>query len=86
LTQDLFSTVRRELDHDWPYYFAIEPAPALLREAGELAERHHLRGLDAMHLASFLELFRRTDRDAKFMSFDERLNRAARAAVKALRR
>lgn len=86
LTKELFNTVRRELDHDWPYYFAIEPAPPLLREAGDLAERHHLRGLDAIHLASFLELFRRMNRNAEFMSFDVRLERAARAAVKRLRR
>jgi predicted nucleic acid-binding protein len=86
LTGDLFRTIRRELDRDWPYYFAIEPTSALLHQAGDLAEGHHLRALDAIHLASFIDLFRRSDGDAEFLSFDTRLNRAARAAVKALRR
>jgi predicted nucleic acid-binding protein len=85
LTSELFRTIRRELDHDWPYYFAIEPTLALWHHAGDLAEGHHLRALDAIHLASFVELFRRSDGNAEFLSFDARLNRAARAAVKALR-
>jgi predicted nucleic acid-binding protein len=86
LNRDLFRTIRGELDRDWPYFFAIEPTAALCREAGDLAERHRLRSLDAIHLATFLELYRRSDGAAEFVSFDARLNRASRAAVKALRR
>jgi hypothetical protein len=45
----------------------------LARDAGELAETLGLRGYDAVHLASALAL----DTDATFVSFDEKLRRAA---------
>ncbi len=46
--------------------------------AGELARRHNLRGLDAIHLSS-LKLLSESDKNLNFAfsSFDERLNRAA---------
>lgn len=54
---------------------------------GELAERYRLRGYDSVHLASFAEVVRGMGAaGARFSSFDDRLNRAARAFTRALAR
>ena len=63
----------------------VEVSAAICREAGELAERHRLRGYDSVHLASYLEVARLAGvGDTRFSSFDDRLNRAARTAGRAL--
>jgi len=49
----------------------------LSRSAGALAQRHALRGFDAIHLASALRLSYRFD-DLRFLAFDNRLTAAAR--------
>ena len=51
----------------------------LSRRAGELAERYSLRGYDAVHLASAVQLSERFDA-VRFLAFDDRLNEAARSA------
>lgn len=53
LTPDEHSLTKADLDEDWPRYLAIEVSGTVWREAGELAERHALRGFDSLHLASF---------------------------------
>ena len=47
--------------------------------AGELAERHALRGFDSIHLASALRLSERFE-GLRFLAFDDRLTTAARDA------
>ena len=49
---------------------------SLARQAGELAEENHLRGYDAVHLASALRLGAQTT----LISWDDRLKEAAIAA------
>lgn len=44
------------LDQDWKHMIVIELDEALTRTAGDLVERHALRGFDAIHLASALRL------------------------------
>ena len=79
-----FKTVKRDLDDDWPSYLVLEPTMAICRLAGVLAERYRLRGYDSVHLAAFLEVARQAgDGKTQFSSFDDRLNRAARAARRA---
>lgn len=46
---------------------------SLAKQAGDLATDHHLRGYDAVHLASALRL----GRDTVLISWDEQLKRAA---------
>lgn len=76
-----FRAAKRAVDADWPSYFAITATAALCREAGDLAERYRLRGFDAIHLASFVEVLRTAERSTvEFSSFDTALNRAAAAA------
>ena len=82
-----FRAAKRAVDADWPTYLAVSATAALCREAGGLAERHRLRGFDAIHLASFMEVLRTASvATVSFSSFDAALNRAAAAAQRALRR
>jgi len=68
-----------DLDQDWPAYDRLNVSDPVSYLAGELAERHALRGYDAVHLASAVRLSERFG-DLNFLAFDVRLNDAARAA------
>ena len=75
------------LEADWPCVLALDVASAVARSAGDLAERHRLRGFDAVHLASYLAIAREfPDEDVRFSSADKALERAARRAARARRR
>ena len=67
----------RELDREWGTYNVVDVNDPLVRRAGALAERHALRGYDAVQLAAALDL-RSAGVVVEFLSFDARLNRAAR--------
>jgi predicted nucleic acid-binding protein len=69
--------VVHQLDHEWSSFGIVDGAEPVVRRAGALAERYALRGLDALHLASALEL-RRAGGEIAFLSFDSRLASAAR--------
>jgi len=84
LTPDEHSLAKTDLDEDWPRYLAIEVSGAVWREAGELAEKHALRGFDSLHLASFLYVLDEgLGESVQFSSFDGRLNGAAQAETTA---
>jgi uncharacterized protein len=51
----------------------------MVQLAGSLAEKYILKGYDAVHLASALTL-QKTYKDIVFLSYDNRLNRAASSA------
>lgn len=68
----------RALDTDWGRYLRIEASGALIHEAASLAERHCLRGYDAIHLASALLLKGRLPEPVVFSSWDLTLQAAAR--------
>jgi predicted nucleic acid-binding protein len=79
--------VKRDFDADWAGFAVVEPTTALCRAAGDLAERYSLRGCDSVHLASCLQLARQhAVSEVRFSSFDRQLNRAAAAALRAMRR
>jgi uncharacterized protein len=85
LTPTAYRIATRAFDADWSRYLAVDVSAAICREAGNLAERYRLRGYGSVHLASYLEIARRAGvAETQFSSFDDRLNRAARAAVKAM--
>jgi len=48
-----------------------------VKSAGDLAEKYGLRGFDALHLASALELKEATASGVKFSTSDARLGEAA---------
>ncbi len=78
LTPRAFAEAKRVFEQDWPMFVAIDVSPLVYRLAGLLAERHRLRGFDALHLASFQQVLERADDDVQFSSADDRLTRAAR--------
>ncbi len=87
LTPAVFARAKRAFERDWPKYLAVAPSASICQAAGDLAERYRLRGFDSVHLASYLEVARRAGADeTRFSSHDDRLNRAARLAARALAR
>jgi uncharacterized protein len=67
---------RAQLERRFDQVDLVELLPAVARRAGDLAERHELRGFDAVHVASALA----TDAgDVVIASWDERVRRAAQA-------
>ena len=64
------------LEGDWPRYNVVECSEAVVHRAGVLAERHALRGYDAVQLGAALEA-RPDVGEYLFASFDGRLNDAA---------
>jgi predicted nucleic acid-binding protein len=79
ITRDAYRTVKRALDADWPSFFVLNVSAGTARSAGDLAERHALRGFDALHLASAIELRAAGAADLRFSSADDRLRAAAQA-------
>lgn len=71
-----------DLDRDLPHVMIVELDERIARRAGDVAERLGLRGFDAIHLASALELRDLTRADVAFLAFDARL--AAAASVEGL--
>lgn len=69
-----------EAKHSWEEYWAdvrvVEPTAELLTASGDVAERHALRGYDAVHLASALVL----DEAPVVVVWDDRLREGALAA------
>ena len=82
LTGAGYARARKDFEQDWPRYLTIEVSEAVYRSAGDLAEKHRLRGFDSLHLASYLSLCRDGTRQIRFSAFDEALNRAARKEAK----
>jgi predicted nucleic acid-binding protein len=69
----------RALDRDWPAYALVEASAGVVHRAGALAEARALRGFDAIHLASALELQSLVGTPVTFVAFDARLIQAAAA-------
>jgi len=68
----------RSLDRVWDAVQTLDVDLRLSTRAGELASRHLLRGMDALHLASALEVVA-PELPVAFATFDPALARAARA-------
>jgi predicted nucleic acid-binding protein len=65
------------LDRDLSAFVMVNLERPLARRAGELAEKHGLRGFDAIHLASALELGALLGVTPAFLAYDARLMSAA---------
>jgi predicted nucleic acid-binding protein len=77
---------RTALEADWPRLLTLDVDPSLARNAGDLAERHRLRGFDALHLAAYLLVSEEfTGERVSFSSADHRLAAAAQRARRAKR-
>ena len=77
LTNAGYGRAKNDFELDWPRYLSVEVSEAVYRSAGDLAEKHHLRGFDSLHLASDLSLHRDSAKEVRFSAFDAALNRAA---------
>lgn len=69
-----------EFERGWLNVRGVDVDDSLVREAGELAELHNLRGYDAIHLASAVRLQRLIGESVRFSAADERLMSAAAEA------
>ena len=78
ITKEAHGAVKRALDADWPSFFVLNVTAGTACAAGDLAEKHGLRGFDALHLASAVELRAAGVTDLRFSSADDRLRAAAR--------
>jgi predicted nucleic acid-binding protein len=68
-----------QLREDFRGLTLVETTPTVVTKAVALLVRRPLRALDALQLASCLELQERLASSVRFIAFDERLNAAARA-------
>jgi predicted nucleic acid-binding protein len=66
-----------DLNRDWENYFIVDVSETLAKLAGALAEKHALRGFDAIHLASSIILLKQANQAVAFSCFDGRLAKAA---------
>jgi predicted nucleic acid-binding protein len=75
-----YQAIKADLERDWGSLFALAITDNLVRRAAELSEKHGLRGYDAIHLSSALELKAALGGTAAlvFSSADERLCETAR--------
>lgn len=71
--EELLST----LEADWEHYAVVAVSNPLCRLAAELCDRHPLRGVDALHLASALTVKVQSGQPVMFLCFDEKLRSAA---------
>ena len=76
LTAPALRRVVHELDGEWGAYNIVDVTDPVVRRAGVLAERHALRGYDAVQLAAALNVSG-PGMDFEFASFDVPLARAA---------
>src|SRR3989338_1650490 len=78
LTAGDYENSLKIFDRDWTRFGKVPCDSEICRAAGELASRHRLRGMDAIHLASGLYLREREAKKAiEFLRADARHNRAA---------
>ena len=68
--------IKAFLDKDWSSYLILSITGDMIRVAGDLAEKHALRGFDSIHLASALTLRRELSTTIVFSCFDDNLQKA----------
>jgi len=79
LSKARYAVISRQFETDWQAYIRVELHEEVLRLARTLCERHPLRGLDAIHLASALSLKTMLGEAVTFAAADARLLCAAEA-------
>jgi predicted nucleic acid-binding protein len=64
-------------NEDWENYFVVNVTKNLVLMAGNLAEKHRLRGYDAIHLSSAVRLHQELSSPVTFSCADQRLQKAS---------
>jgi len=72
-----YNRIKTYFDKDWGSYLILSLTGEIARLAGDLAEKHALRGFDSIHLASALILQRELSAPIVFSCFDENLQKAS---------
>jgi len=67
----------RQFEEQWRTYVRLDLRDDILGQARELVQRHPLRSLDAIHLASALALRAALEQEVRFVAADGRLVQAA---------
>ena len=73
-----YKNIVTDFDSDWIDFIIVNISYDLIRQSGELAEKHALRGFDAIHLSSAMILKQKIGSDIAFSCFDSKLNFAAK--------
>lgn len=68
----------QEFIEDWNRFVVLEVTDQVVKHAGDLAAQRTLRGFDALHLASALNLRDRLATPVTFLAFDPKLTLAAK--------
>ena len=76
-TSDEHNRLKAFFDKDWRNYFILNITQDMVKLAGNLAEKHALRGFDSIHLASALILHQEVSTPVVFSCFDNKLEKAA---------
>jgi uncharacterized protein len=79
LRESQYDEVVRRFLREWPAYVRVNLDERILGRTRALLERYPLRTLDAIHLASAIELQEHLDEPSVFISADIQLLRAATA-------
>jgi predicted nucleic acid-binding protein len=69
--------IKKSFDKDWSNYLILNVTGDMIRLAGDLSEKHSLRGFDSIHLASALTLQRELSSPVVFSCFDDNLQKAS---------
>lgn len=72
-----YNSLKVFFEKDWGRYFVLHVTADMIRLAGDLAEKHALRGFDSIHLASALLLRQELSSSVVFSCFDGSLQKAA---------
>ena len=77
-TPDEHDRIKEFFDKDWSSYLILSVTGNMIRLAGDLAEKHALRGFDSIHLASALTLRQELSSPIIFSCFDDKLQKASK--------
>jgi predicted nucleic acid-binding protein len=75
-TRKEHESIKTFFDKDWSNYFILNVTGEIISLAGNLAEKHSLRGFDSIHLSSALTLRRELSSPVTFSCFDDNLQKA----------
>jgi len=78
LSAQAYRHVVQEFIEDWNRFVVIEVTDRVVKHAGDLAAQRALRGFDALHLASAMDLRDHLSMPVTFLAFDRVLTLAAK--------
>ena len=68
-----YDRIKAEFEADWDDYFRVNVSDQIIRDEGQLAEKHFLRGGDAIVLAAAIALSAQSVEPVEFSTWDKDL-------------